>query len=36
MLAQDQNVQKLMNDLDLPSDRANLFEALGHLLSEMP
>ena len=24
---QDQSVQKLMNDLDLPSDRANLFEA---------
>ena len=25
--AQDQRVQQLMNDLDLPADRANLFEA---------
>ncbi|CAE7423723.1 Cacna1s [Symbiodinium natans] len=28
LVIQDQNVQKLMNDLDLPSDRANLFEVI--------
>lgn len=28
LVIQDQSVQKLMNDLDLPSDRANLFEVI--------
>ena len=27
LVIQDQRVQQLMNDLDLPADRANLFEA---------